>query len=96
MVTKTIIAIIRNNQTGEVRECPTFCWAIDPDYTRYEGVLFYWLDGDGSCDCKRSIFFHRSGDEEEHPSTCGDERYSLLALREEGYELVFWSLLDNE
>ncbi len=70
---------IRRNSDGEVR--------------RYERGLewrsdFFWLEGNGACDCNRYQFFEEAGgrdDAYEDDAPCGDTAYSVLrAILEDG------------
>lgn len=70
-----ILARIRDNTTGEVREgeeCDTIeAGAAEPND-------FGWSEGSFSCDCNRELFFARYGDEEDPEETeCGETRYSV-------------------
>ena len=63
-----IVAKIRNNETGEIREHKTdsiFCFEINSP------LIFIWEDGNYACDCNRQIFFD-GGD-----IPCGDEKFSV-------------------
>lgn len=54
------IAEIRNNLTGEIRECETdeiLGLTEDSPYT------FIWEDGNYACDCNRRIFFEENGEQ---------------------------------
>ena len=70
-----VIAMIRKNATGEIREYKTEVWLFDDNK---EPDSYMWSEGNFSCDCNRCLFFDRAGGEEEnwhHP--CGDELYSV-------------------
>jgi len=42
-----------------------------------DGLNFQWGEGNYSCDCNRSLFFHRAkGIEEPEDRPCGDSAYS--------------------
>lgn len=69
--------VIRNNETGEVR--------IHKENvnTWEEGSLWWWEEGNGSCDCNRFLYFMRSNNEDmEHVPIpdCGDRLFSILSI----------------
>jgi hypothetical protein len=78
-----IVAIIRKNDTGEIRESEH-----DAIMDGEQPHIFIWDEGNYSCDCNRQIFFS-SGDEEdetvmeakelldEKRTCCGDGAYSV-------------------
>ena len=71
-----VIAMIRKNTTGEIREYRTEVWLFDDE----EGVpdSYMWSEGNYSCDCNRGLFFARAGREEENwHLPCGNELYSV-------------------
>lgn len=73
-------AHIRKNETGEIREYKTEC-----DNQFLPTQEFWWKEGNGSCDCNRSTFFHNDDKNYE----CGDDKYSVLKLVfEDGNEIV--------
>jgi len=58
---------IRDNTTGETRVCPMECeW--------HEHSVFWWTEGNFSCDCNRRIVFDGDVDAAE----CGHTRFSAL------------------
>ena len=71
-----IIAHIRNNQTGEIRQ-----YKDDAIWDEDNGCphLFIWEEGNYSCDCNRKIFWGDSiGHEYEDEETpCGDGDFSI-------------------
>lgn len=56
-----IIAHIRNNKTGEIRDylTETVFFKDDDQYPH----IFIWEDGNYGCDCNRSLFFEYAADE---------------------------------
>jgi hypothetical protein len=59
-VSVLVIAEIRNNKTGEVREYETTeIMEIGADYPN----TFNWAENNYSCDCNRRIFFKRAAGE---------------------------------
>ena len=63
---------IRRNSDGIVRR-------YHNEYGWHESADFWWADGNGRCDCNRSLFFARAGGdpEPEHPE-CGVTAYTIL------------------
>lgn len=67
-----IVAKIRHNPTGEVRDYPTEgIWDGDDDQT----TRYIWEDGNFSCDCNRSLFFYSHAEDME--ADCGDDLFSV-------------------
>lgn len=64
---------IRNNETGEIRECPQ-------DLKWEEHTDFWWTEGNMACDCNRHLEFERAGGRkpEWDEGECGDEKYTAL------------------
>lgn len=62
---------ITDTETGETRV------QVEP-YEWDDRFEYLWGDGGNfSCDCNRSLFFTRAGDEEEIDIHCGMERYII-------------------
>lgn len=72
---------LRDNTTGEVRDCPQ-----DHDGYDAESIEFYWTDGNFGCDCNRRWEFQRAGGEgEDENPPCDNERYTAIeAVLEDG------------
>ena len=72
-----VVAEIRKNDTGEVREYETDEILMnDEDYPN----PFNWSDNNYSCDCNRLLFFNRAGNEEKEEDwnvECTDGRFSV-------------------
>ncbi|MDE2100575.1 MAG: hypothetical protein KGL39_25250 [Patescibacteria group bacterium] len=68
------IAIIRKNETGEIRRC-----SVDMEW---EGQsMFWWTEGNFGCDCNRELMWLRSNDEDEpEETTCGDSALDVLGI----------------
>ena len=72
-----VIAHIRKNSTGEVREYPTeetFGWSDDAP------GRYMWEMGNFSCDCNRHIFWLRSGGNDTEAATevgCSEGKFSV-------------------
>ena len=71
-----VIACIRNNETGEIREYKSYTFLeVDGNYNN-----FIWEEGNYSCDCNRHLFFKRAKDEETDDDWnrgCSDYEYSV-------------------
>lgn len=70
-----IVAHIRKNETGEVRQYETDAimelGEVAPDE-------FWWSEGNAGCDCNRSLFFYRAiGEDEPEEPECGEGRFSV-------------------
>lgn len=73
-----IIAQIRKNSTGEVRDYPTYAIIEDGEESP---DTYIWEDGNFSCDCNRRLFFLRANnDEEPDDEDCGDTAFSVRLL----------------
>ena len=71
-----VIALIRKNATGEIREYKTECWLFDDSSGEIDA--YNWSEGGFSCDCNRALFFQRTkGEKEDWKAPCGDELYSV-------------------
>lgn len=70
-----IIAHIKNNETGEIREYKTDAiW----DEEKNAPNASVWEEGNFSCDCNRYLFFQRAKDEDEDEDVeCSDGKYSV-------------------
>jgi len=69
---KSIIAVIRDNDTQEVREF----FFNEPWYGDY-----IWKDGNFSCDCNRGHFFADAGGEEDPDQKCGHTKYTVIKVK---------------
>lgn len=47
-------------------------------------VIFDWLENNNSCDCNRSIHFENAGGETDYDGECGDGRFFVRLLNEDG------------
>jgi len=63
-------ACIRENATGEVRECSL--GSIGP-FSR-----FWWTEGNASCDCNRHDWFYDLDAADDAAFPCGDTAYGVL------------------
>lgn len=71
---------IRNNATGEIRiHEGEGNWEMDDPNTGF-GSSYWWLEGNGGCDCNREALWRRAGGEDvsglEVP--CSDGRFAVL------------------
>lgn len=75
-----IIAVIRKNETGEIREYVTSA-ILEDDNTIF---TFGWCEGNYSCDCNRNLFFLRANNEDEEEAweydNCSEGEYSVQLL----------------
>lgn len=62
------MATLKSTQTGKIINTPYFEYG--------DGSVFWWVEGNMSCDCNRESYFQ----EEEQAEKCGNNRFSLLAL----------------
>lgn len=69
---------IKNNDTNEIRDC-----FIDVPWD--ESSLYWWTEGNMSCDCNRSIIFN---DWIDMNFECGEEQYSVLAAKLEDGTII--------
>lgn len=61
---------------------------VDADDESEAAYEFIWTDGNYACDCNRYLFFQRAAEEaEEDEIQCGDERYSIVKIVQDGREL---------
>lgn len=71
-----IIAHIRNNGTGEIRQSKEkIMW----DEKNGCPLIYIWKDGNFSCDCNRKLFFADAGNEDisMEDAPCGEGKYSV-------------------
>lgn len=67
---------IRNNETREIRMCvQDLDWNDD---------VFWWTEGNMSCDCNRALTFARAGNEKCVDDSCGETRFTALYAELEG------------
>jgi hypothetical protein len=79
-----VIASIRDNATGEIREYETEEFIGTRDK---EPITYNWEEGNYSCDCNRKLFFERAKDKEakfDMNSGCTDGKYSVSLRVKEG------------
>lgn len=70
-----VVAEIRDNATGVIRECP--CKEI-LNNDAAEPNRFNWDEGNYACDCNRRLFFARAGGESEPKDVeCSWNRFSV-------------------
>jgi predicted dehydrogenase len=83
-----IIALIRKNKTGEIREYKDeLYWGNW--YQDEEPSTYIWEDGNYSCDCNRYLFFQRVKNENEDNEECGDELYSVNLKNPKNEEIFY-------
>jgi hypothetical protein len=64
---------IRNNATGEVRE-----YRDNLDW--HGSSLYWWSEGNMSCDCNRHNIFREAGGESATDENCSDGRYTVVRI----------------
>jgi len=85
-----IIVRIRNNETGEIRDYHTEGFGEEG-----KPNAWYYSDGNGSCDCNRTLYFQRANKEEEYFDTeCGDVKFSIQIINQDGK--VYYDELEGE
>lgn len=82
---------------GSEHEAPLDAHKIPPSWESeadlFRGMLFMYLEGNYSCDCNKSLFWHRSQQLPEPEETpCGDTMIlkRLTAIRPDQTEVVIW------
>ena len=84
-----IVALIRNNKTGEIREYKDeVWWDYNEPYDDYPND-FMWSEGNYSCDCNRHLFFQRAKNEDEDNAECGDDLYSVNLKNPKGGKIFY-------
>jgi hypothetical protein len=70
-----IVARIRNNRTGEIREVPSkdYCDDLEAEYL--------WGEGNYACDCHRAAIFDRRGNPD---IKCGETRFAVEIVAPNG------------
>ena len=84
-----LMAEIRCNATGEVREITTTALLVQGvDFP--DDFIWIWEGGNYSCDCNRRIFFARAaGEKEDWGGPCSEGLYSVR-LRDKESGLVWY------
>lgn len=71
---------IKNNKTDETRLCTqNLTWVDD---------VFWWTEGNMSCDCNRGNEFARANNEPEPDYDCGDTLFSALYAVVDGKKII--------
>jgi hypothetical protein len=79
-MTKFVITI-KDNKTGKIKDIEYLWTGESSDYaSEQELVEFIWEVGNMSCDCNRFSKFYPDS-EECYP--CGDERFTLIFIKEQ-------------
>lgn len=86
----SVIAEIRNNETGEVVEYET---VENMDMGDTHPSTFNWSDNNFSCDCNRNLFFKRAKGvpetEEDWTSSCTNGKYSVNLKNKKDCKLYY-------
>src|SRR3990167_9381256 len=72
-----VVAQIRNNATGEVRESSMPDILDNGEDAPHS---FNWSDGNYSCDCNRELFWSRAAGVEVEESECSEGRFSVRVI----------------
>ena len=84
-----IVALIRKNETSEIREYKDeVWWDCNEPYDDYPND-FMWSEGNYSCDCNRYLFFQRAKGENEDNDECGDDKYSVNLKNPKNGEIFY-------
>lgn len=70
------VAHITDTQTGETRQQPAEFTGLHHAYL--------WSEGNYSCDCNRGMFFAHAAGEQDPNRSCGDERYKVKIVGNDG------------
>jgi hypothetical protein len=76
-------ARLRDTQTGEEA---WYSMQVDPEYATSDHQRFWWLEGNGACDCNRLADLHRAlgrdvDFKDDDVYRCGDERVRLMEVQ---------------
>jgi hypothetical protein len=88
--------VLRRVSTGEeVTIENEAAWLGPPER---ESLEFWWTEGNGGCDCNRSLYFERAkgvgeGGLTDHP--CGNEAFALTVLEADGVDLLVGDHVDR-
>lgn len=66
--------ILKDNLTDEIKTI-NYDWPYSDD-----GLVFYWTEGNMSCDCNRYMEFYN---DHETKIDCGKERFKLMNIKKE-------------
>lgn len=83
----TYTVTIRRNADGETRDYQSTCpWQTYDDGT---DNLYWWTEGNGGCDCNRSMCFAQAGGEPTNIDVpCGETAYRILRFTLEDGRIV--------
>lgn len=88
-----VVALIRNNVTGEIRSSDTKIWYEDDGKTLND---YIWSMGNFSCDCNRALFWSMAGGEEELDVECGDDKFDVNLIIPSTGEIVYEEYKNKE
>ena len=85
-----VIAKIRNNKTGEIRDYHTDYYLGDKKEP-FEFSDYWWSEGNASCDCNRGLFFGYSigKDYDEIPHECGEGGFSVQIISKKNGKILY-------
>jgi hypothetical protein len=76
ILTPSYIVHITDTTTGETR-------AVRMNLPFYEGSVYWWSEGNASCDCNRGIFFSNY-EIALDDAVCGEGRYRVRCVNDNG------------
>lgn len=68
--------ILKDNETGEQKKY-TDKWCSN---TGFDGLIFFWEEGNAACDCCRHKLFYPDS-KEDFPCNIDDNRFELLEIK---------------
>jgi hypothetical protein len=79
------VTIFRTSDGVEIEHHSTTPW--------HHATIFWWAEGNGSCDCNRELCFERAQGREpgvQTGTTCGDSRYEITQFRFPDGVILSW------
>lgn len=87
-----ILAIVRDNATGEVREVAHVGLM---KHGKRQPDIWIWTDGNYSCDCNRAVFFASAVGEKDPDRTCGSGAFAVQLKNAKDGE-IFYDEFDDK
>lgn len=53
-----------------------------------ENANYWWTDGNGGCDCNRSLYFNRAADEPEEDIPCSDDLFRVRVVDADSGDVI--------
>lgn len=88
-----VIVKIKNNNTGEVRK---FEDELNFDEETNTPSTWMWEEGNYSCDCNRSLFFNRAGNEDDGNHECSEGEFSANIYNIVDNSLIYEEFGENQ